>query len=103
VVKPRRGSFLYAFRGLEDAERFAKTYNHLRGDTLEVWEAEGEILDAYTRYSMYDDDRSLREFWRFVRSYLGYTKKLVKKPCPIGNCPDGTVWCTCLNLTRKVA
>jgi hypothetical protein len=104
MVKPRRGSFLYAFRGLEDALRFAKTYRHLRGeeDTLEVWEAEGEIVDVYTRYSMYDDEKSLREFWRFVRSYLEYISKVVKKPCYIDDCPYGTVWCKWLKLKRRV-
>jgi hypothetical protein len=105
VTRPRRGSFLYAFRDLGEAQRFAQMFaKNCRswGEAVEVWEAEGEICVAYPMCSMYVDKGSLQEFWRFVRSRLGYIKKIVRKPGALDECPDGTVWCTWLKLKKRV-
>jgi hypothetical protein len=105
VTKPKRGSFLYAFKNLEDAQRFAKnndaSWPYWR-DKLEVWEAEGEIVDAYPYYSLYGDPKSIQEFWRLVRAHLKDISKMPYTELAIVDCIKNTVWCTWLKLTRRL-
>jgi hypothetical protein len=95
ATKPKRKSFLYAFMRLEDAKRFAFVQNSdaPKHDRFEVWEAEGEVVDAYPYYSFYGDGESFQEFWR----------KVVKRPCDISNLNCGIVWCKWLKLKRRAA
>jgi hypothetical protein len=105
VTKPRRGSFLYAFKNLEDAQRFAQINSGIGPnwrDTLEVWEAEGEVVDAHPYRSLYDNDQHIQEFWELVRAHLKDISNMPYMAWEITDCIKNTVWCKWLKLKRTL-